>query len=53
MTPNNQIITILLIMGATCIMCSTFLIGLKAGLLGSGLVCLSMAYRIMAHTRRD
>lgn len=52
MHPNDRIITLLLILGSTCIMSATFLIGLKAGLLGCGLVCLSIAYRFMQHTRR-
>lgn len=52
MTPNDRIITLLLILGSTCIMSACFMVGLKAGLLGAGLVCLSIAYRFMQHTRR-
>lgn len=52
MHPNHIIITLLLLMGASAVMCSLFLVGIKAGLLGTGLVCLSIAYRFMQHTRR-
>ena len=52
MNPNHVMITLLLILSSTCIMSATFLIGLKASLLGAGLVCLSIAYRWMQHTRR-
>jgi hypothetical protein len=53
MTPNNQIIAILMCIGTACISSATFLAGFKLGLLGTGLLCMSMAYQIMRHTRRD
>lgn len=52
MNPNHVLIWFLLFAGATCVACGAFMVGPKAGLLGSGLVCLSIAYRWMQHTRR-
>ena len=52
MNPNHVLIWFMLLIGATCIVSGSFLVGLKPGLLGSGLVFLSIAYRWMQHTRR-
>lgn len=45
MNPNHVLIWFMLLIGATCIVSGSFLVGLKPGLLGSGLVFLSIAYR--------